>query len=122
MPDLQEISVLPCDTGSALEKLVAEFDPSQVDLDLVGQEWTKKETDLSALEARAKRARLWLRELGSQVTDGDAHIVVVTHGGFVHFLTQDWDGIDPPRGRLPLCHFPLPLPALSSAFSAFNFI
>ncbi|KAL1835317.1 hypothetical protein VTK73DRAFT_5780, partial [Phialemonium thermophilum] len=42
--------------------------------------------------------------LGAQAREGegegerDAHIVVVTHGGLLHFLTQDWDGIHPNRG------------------------
>jgi len=115
LPELQEVSPLPCDVGSAPAKLRDEFGGGdgpaprgQVDLGLVGEGWNDK-TGASAfapvmerLEERARKARVWLRELGRRFEeDGegvDAHIVVVTHGGFLHFLTQDWDGMNPTAG------------------------
>ncbi|KAK4105265.1 phosphoglycerate mutase-like protein [Parathielavia hyrcaniae] len=118
LPDVQEISPLPCDTGSPVEALAAEFSgggggAGAVDLGLLTPEWNDKSDGsvyaprMDRLEARARRARAWLRELGrefiaaSQEGRGggvDAHIVVVTHGGFLHFLTQDWDGMNPAQG------------------------
>lgn len=53
------------------------------------------EPTASAIEARAREARVLLRKLGE---DGvkekgeDQHIVVVTHGGYLHYFTEDWDG------------------------------
>jgi hypothetical protein len=50
-----------------------------------------------------------MRELGREFeTAGggnvEVHIVAVTHGGFVHFLTQDWDGINPAKGEYLIFH------------------
>lgn len=109
LPDVQEVSSLPCDTGSAREALEREF-ADQVDFGLVGDGWNDKRPGseyapaVAKLEARARRARRWLRDLGRRFeaetgNEGrDAHIVVVTHGGFLHFLTQDWDGMNPVQG------------------------
>jgi broad specificity phosphatase PhoE len=47
----------------------------------------------SAIERRAREARLWLRNLASQ-SEGDAEIVVVTHGGYLHYFTEDWEGAE----------------------------
>ncbi len=104
LPEIQEVSSLPCDVGSSQKRLEAEFDPTQTDFSRLTPTWNDKTAnspwapDLSKLEARAQTARTWLRALGAEVRDGDAHIVAVTHGGFLHFLTQDWDGMDPSRG------------------------
>ncbi|KAK4128542.1 phosphoglycerate mutase-like protein [Parathielavia appendiculata] len=107
LPEVQEISPLPCDTGSPVDKLAAEFG-DRVDLSLLTPEWNDKSNGsafaprMGQLEARAQKARVWLRELGRQFAAAggnvDAHIVVVTHGGFLHFLTQDWDGMNPAQG------------------------
>jgi broad specificity phosphatase PhoE len=62
---------------------------------------TRWEPEMKALEKRAREARVWLRELGKKKGDTkeeEAHIVVVTHGGFLHFLTQDWDGMKLDKG------------------------
>lgn len=45
-----------------------------------------------AIEKRAREARVWLRELGRRAEkEGmeDVNIVVVTHGGFLHYFTDD---------------------------------
>ncbi|KAL1840318.1 hypothetical protein VTJ49DRAFT_571 [Mycothermus thermophilus] len=116
LPEIQEISPLPCDVGSPVENLAAEFGES-VDLSLVeaigpGAAWTDKRSkdspfvpSAARLEARARKARVFLRKLGRDVQQQqqqqegkDAHIVVVTHGGFLHFLTQDFDGVDVQAG------------------------
>jgi broad specificity phosphatase PhoE len=100
LPELQETSDLPCDTGSAPSKLQAEFSTGQfagtVDLSRVEEGWNSKTGRWSpasgAIEARARDARLFLRELGKQGGDGDKEIIVVTHGGYLHYFTEDWDG------------------------------
>ncbi|KAK3331998.1 histidine phosphatase superfamily [Cercophora scortea] len=105
LPDLQEVSDLPCDVGSTVKRLAAEFEPEQVDFSLMTPNWNDKTSvsspyvpDMAKLEARAKNARLWLRELGAENPEGDTHIAAVTHGGFLHFLTQDFDGMNPQYG------------------------
>ncbi|KAJ4392716.1 hypothetical protein N0V85_006872, partial [Neurospora sp. IMI 360204] len=130
LPEVQEVSNLPCDCGSAPEKLHEEFDAEGlVDLELVQEGWQDKESpdspwkpEMDKLKRRAEKARRWLFELAargsssssspsksakSQADCGEAelepeeeekHIVVVTHGGLLHFLTQDFDGMDLNKG------------------------
>lgn len=104
LPEIQEISSLPCDTGSAPEVLAEEFDSHTVDLALVKDGWEDKSPNspwapqITKLEARARVARNWLRDLATKA-GGEPHIVVVTHGGFLHFLTQDWDGMSREAGK-----------------------
>ncbi|KAH6618150.1 histidine phosphatase superfamily [Chaetomium sp. MPI-SDFR-AT-0129] len=121
VPELQEISPWACDTGSDRGVLEGEFGPTakaagegqerakQVDLGLVVDGWNEKLSldspwapVMERLEARARTARVWLRELGREFEKKnpgvDAHVAVVTHGGILHFLTQDYDGMDPQTG------------------------
>ena len=70
-----------------------------VDLGLVHEGWNSKtgrwSASASAIEKRAREARVFLRELGTEAaetTGEDQHIVVVTHGGYLHYFTEDWDG------------------------------
>jgi broad specificity phosphatase PhoE len=114
-PLVQEVSMLPCDTGSEPEVLQAEFG-AWGDFGLVEKGWNDKTSPgsrwapaVEALEERARAARVWLRELGRKgVAEGvadHADVVVTTHGGFLHFLTQDWDGMDFARGTsIPSTH------------------
>jgi broad specificity phosphatase PhoE len=101
LPELQETSDLPCDTGSEPSILAAEFGHGKfagtVDLSLVKDGWNNKQgrwsPASSAIEARARDARIWLRNLAqSQSRDKDVDIVVVTHGGYLHYFTEDWEG------------------------------
>ncbi|KAI0120488.1 phosphoglycerate mutase-like protein [Hypoxylon sp. NC0597] len=102
LPDAQEISNLPCDIGSEPSKLKEEFG-DLVDLHLVQEGWNDKSRGSryyptpSNLEARSRAVRLWLRDLVSKAGD-DAQAVLVTHGGILHFLTEDWDGVKLDRG------------------------
>ncbi|KAI1777125.1 phosphoglycerate mutase-like protein [Hypoxylon cercidicola] len=103
LPDAQEISTFPSDIGSDLSKLKEEFADDLVDLHLVKEGWNDKSTESRyypspvKLEERSRAARLWLRELVSKAGD-DAQVVLVSHGGILHFLTQDWDGVKLERG------------------------
>jgi hypothetical protein len=99
LSELQETSDLPCDTGSSPAKLQDEFSQGQfagtVDLSLVHDGWNSKNGKWSpassAIERRARDARLWLQDLASR-SEGDVDIVVVTHGGYLHYFTGDWEG------------------------------
>ena len=86
LPEIQETSDLPCDTGSDVPILRDEFANKPVDLDLVTKGWNSKSgkwaATNSAIEKRAREARVWLR--GRE----EENIAVVTHGGFLHFLTE----------------------------------
>ncbi|KAM3513774.1 hypothetical protein MY11210_002587 [Beauveria gryllotalpidicola] len=94
---LQELSDLPSDTGSPVAALAGEFG-SKVDLSRVRDGlWTDKlgdtpfEPTKDKIEARAREARRALRDLAGLQTD--KHIVVVTHGAFLHFLTDEFQDI-----------------------------
>ena len=92
LPEAQETSDLSCDVGSEPELLEQEFEPSKVDLDLVQKGWNSKTgkwaNSKTALKARAKEVRQWLKARPEE------QIVLVTHGGFLHFITEDWTGKD----------------------------
>lgn len=103
LPEIQETSGLPCDTGSSPVRLAAEFSEGdwegQVDLHLVQKGWNDKSPaspfapEPEKLVSRARKARQYLRQLGAE-SGSDAEIVVVTHGGYLHYFTDDWDGHD----------------------------
>lgn len=100
LPELQETSSLPCDTGSYPNLLIKEFGKDgKVDLSRVTEGWNSNDgrwlASSSAIEKRALEARIFLRDLGTSSTEKseeDIHIVVVTHGGFLHYFTEDWEG------------------------------
>jgi broad specificity phosphatase PhoE len=105
LPELQEVSTAPCDIGTDAEVLAEQFKDEPVDFSLVKEGWNKKDRssswapEVSKLEARAKAARIFLRDMASGAeTNGEVHIVVVSHGGYIHFFTNDWDGMDPSKG------------------------
>ncbi|KAF7539464.1 hypothetical protein G7Z17_g12422 [Cylindrodendrum hubeiense] len=96
LPEFQEISLQPCDVGTAVPVVSAEF-AGKADYSRVEETWIEKGPDspyeptLEKLLARAKKGRHTLREFAG---NGDEHILVVTHGGYLHFLTDDWQGVD----------------------------
>lgn len=111
LPELQETSDAPCDTGSAPEVLEHEFGTGQyagkVDLSRVEEGWNIKSPSSKwgpapeMVEARAAVSRRFLHELGQEYeerTGKEAHIAVVTHGGFLHFATEDWTGFNKVKG------------------------
>ncbi|TFA99775.1 hypothetical protein CCMA1212_008380 [Trichoderma ghanense] len=98
---LQEVSDAPSDTGSSIDKLKEEFG-EKVDLSRMREGWNFKgegsyfEPTLEKLATRARDARRALREIAAGLGDDgddDAHVVAVSHGAFLHFLTEEWHGI-----------------------------
>ena len=98
LPYVQEIGDVPCDTGSDPEVLKKEMEGKPVDLSLVHEGWNKKKekwaANPKAIEARAEEARQWLK------ARPEKEIIVVTHGGFLHFFTEDWAETDKFQGKL----------------------
>lgn len=90
LPDVQETSNLPCDTGSDRSEIEREFADKNVKLNLamVTDDWHSKQgryaPERDAIEGRARDARKWLKERKEH------HIVCVSHGGVLHYLTEDW--------------------------------
>lgn len=88
LPEVQETADVPCDTGSDVDILQDELKSKPVDLSRVKEGWNSKKgrwaPTAGALEKRAKEARQWLK------ARSEKEIVVVTHGGLLHYLTEDW--------------------------------
>ncbi|KAL1969489.1 hypothetical protein VTN77DRAFT_8927 [Rasamsonia byssochlamydoides] len=97
LPELQETSDIACDTGSEISDLERDFADKKgpsgpvIDLSLMDKDWNSKigrwAPSSNALLARARAARRWLK------ARPEKEIVVVSHGGFLHYLTNDWTGI-----------------------------
>jgi len=88
--DLQETTGYPCDTGSTvpkIEQFVASHTPSHPDIDFstVPSDWNSKTGPYAptndALAKRAAKVRRWLK------ARPEKQIVVVTHAGFLRWLT-----------------------------------
>jgi broad specificity phosphatase PhoE len=96
LPEAQENGALPCDIGSDPEALEKEFEALPVDLSLVHEGWNSKTgrgaTDADAIRERALFVRRWLRDREEDV------ICLVSHGGFLHYLNEDWDGFGEAKG------------------------
>ncbi|EXK84422.1 hypothetical protein FOQG_11459 [Fusarium oxysporum f. sp. raphani 54005] len=102
IPDAQETSDDPCDVGtdpSVLRKVVTESD-WPVDLSLVKDGWnvealgTRYSPESNAIAARARDARIFIRQKIRQLIeqgDTDPQVALVTHGGFLHYFTDDWE-------------------------------
>lgn len=89
LPDAQEATDVPSDTGSTPSTLTQEFG-DQVDCQNLSDEWFVKAgynaVDQVSLFARARALRRLLREREEK------EIVLVTHGYFAHFITGNIDG------------------------------
>ncbi|KAL9005682.1 MAG: hypothetical protein Q9188_001541 [Gyalolechia gomerana] len=96
-PEVQETSDLPCDTGSNLSVIKEDFKAKPVNFTLVPDDWDSKQgkwaANTNAIEARCREARKWLKERDEEA------IVVVTHGGLLHYLTGDWSGAGKFQGK-----------------------
>lgn len=98
-PDLQERSALPCDTGSGSEELEKAF--PKLGADKLVDGWQVKEGLYSpadeAVKERARRATSRILAVSEGLKDQQrTHIVVVTHGVFMKFLSGDPE-IDLPK-------------------------
>lgn len=108
LPEVSETSDLPCDTGSDLADLEKEFGSGEwagvVDLSLCYEGWNVKTgkfaPSASAISGRAKEARLFLKERSEK------ELALVTHGGFLHYFTQDWSDSSLYLGELLILIFP----------------
>ena len=100
LPELQETADVPCDTGSDVELLREEMKGKPVDLSRVRKGWNSKTgrwaPTADKIEERAREARRWLK------SRPEKEIVVVTHGGFLHYFTEDWTGFNKTMGMSPL--------------------
>jgi broad specificity phosphatase PhoE len=96
--DAQERSALPCDTGSGRDVLEETF--PGLDFSSLPEDWPLKDgpfaPDDEALRARARKLRRRLADLVASLADPKGNLVVVTHGVFMKFLTQD-ESIDLPK-------------------------
>jgi broad specificity phosphatase PhoE len=98
-PDLQERSALPCDTGSTSQALEMAF--PKLDVKDLPEGWQAKEglyaPEDEAVKERAKRVRSRVAEHSDQLKDKRRkHIVIVTHGVFMKYLSGNAD-IDLPK-------------------------
>lgn len=97
-PDLMEVSIEPCDTGTPLDRLREEFPQIQFAEDLFPDVWPRsgniippKEGTIyddtpDALSRRSRRVLEYVKNLD------DTEVIIVTHGGFAHFLFDRWTG------------------------------
>ena len=106
LPDAQETSSDPCDIGTdlpALSTFLSSQDPPwPVDLSLLTENWNQKpfhgrySPHSDAIKARARAARHFLREkvaeLMAKEGRDDVQIVLISHGGFLHYFSDDWEG------------------------------
>ena len=102
LPDAQETSEWPCDTGSEPADLQRICDEAgwKVDLSLVPKGWNDKGWDgrwaptARAIMARARDARRTIREAVAEMQkrgEESPQVVLVSHGGFLHYFTEDWE-------------------------------
>ncbi|KAI1131407.1 histidine phosphatase superfamily [Nemania abortiva] len=93
VPELQEASARPSDTGSPPLELREEF-ANVLNLDFLSHDWWHKDAsssygsrDQGKVAEKARQARLYIRSVARTLNDGD-HIVVVAHSGFIKHLIQ----------------------------------
>ncbi|KAF2744651.1 phosphoglycerate mutase family protein-like protein [Sporormia fimetaria CBS 119925] len=104
VPEAQEVGHHRSDTGLAPSELQKEldtlfandaldFDIKKLNLDAVKEGWNGKTGywawDRTAISKRAADLRSWI------FNRPEERILLVTHGAFLHFLTEDWDVRDP---------------------------
>lgn len=109
LPETQETSDLISDTGLdvALLRQRCHENGWPVDLGLVYDGWNVK-TDHrwaptpTSLRERARQARefIWSQIQNLQCDGVEApEIVLITHGGFLHYFTDDWEGSGIEKGE-----------------------
>lgn len=109
-PMAQEMNAYACDIGTAREELERQVKAGElwerrlgvsrekVDFSLVEEGWNSKQgkwgPDRATVQKRAAKLRSWL------FNRKEAVVVVVSHGGFLHALTEDWSGFNASAGEL----------------------
>ena len=85
LPQAQECSALPCDTGSSREQL--EADPEFAVFDLAGlpADWNSKEGFWAPTEEALDARAAWVRRYLRGRPEGD--VVLVAHGDFLRRIT-----------------------------------
>ncbi|KAI8955800.1 histidine phosphatase superfamily [Xylaria longipes] len=93
IPELQEGSARPSDTGSPPGDLQDEFG-NLVDVQFLSDDWFSADAsasyggrDQKKVAERARQSRLYIRSVAKTLGDSD-HLVVVAHGGFIKHLIQ----------------------------------
>ncbi|OJJ36193.1 hypothetical protein ASPWEDRAFT_134914 [Aspergillus wentii DTO 134E9] len=107
VPNAQEISHLTCDLGDdqniikgkapeIVSQAAPKYDTANIDSSLVGVDWNSKQgiyaPRLNSVRRRAAELRCWIWNRPEK------HIALVSHGGFMHYLTEDWTGYVKGRG------------------------
>lgn len=127
---MQETSDYPCDTGSDVDELRAEMNAENlpVDLCLVEEGWNIKTLDSKwaptseALNRRAAEARRYIRDKVLELQrsgEQEPEIVITSHGGFLHYFTEDWEDSKTYNGeflRLPISKFCLVAGGIGGSF------
>jgi len=93
LPQLQETSNFPCDTGTERSSLEKEF--PNLDFSLLTDEWTTKEGFYAPAQVteRALWVRKWIKERPEK------KIVVVGHAGFLQYLLDNPQAFANGEGR-----------------------
>ncbi|KAI6085589.1 phosphoglycerate mutase-like protein [Hypoxylon rubiginosum] len=101
LPDLQEVNASPSGTGSPLSRIIDMYGEENIEKATVPEDWylkgpdTRNAPDPAKVQARARSARHSIRNATRIAArhNPDAHTVVVTHGEFAHWLTDDFAGM-----------------------------
>ncbi|KAL8894151.1 MAG: hypothetical protein Q9207_008542 [Kuettlingeria erythrocarpa] len=87
LPELQEIGISPCSTGSGAFVISQAFKDSPINFDLVTDDWAgnkgKWAYEDKAHEARCQAFLRWVK------SREEVEIVAITHGGLLHQLTTE---------------------------------
>lgn len=105
LPDTQESTDYPCDIGTDVDQLQEQCANEKwpVDLSRLDTSWNKKaagtrySASSQAITRRANAARKQIRQILRDLVDAgnpDAQVVLVTHGGYLHYFTEDWTDSD----------------------------
>ncbi|KAI3326296.1 histidine phosphatase superfamily [Xylariaceae sp. AK1471] len=90
---LRENGISPSDTGSSREVLELRFSNTLLNYSLLEPDWVDKGYNSRYpprnVTVRARSARLYIRAISQKWRSSNAHIVVVTHGDFIQYLTKD---------------------------------
>lgn len=86
MPLAQETSHAPCDTGRDLGALQELFSASKIDYQGIMPDWNSKTAKWSQEDTAVERRATELRDF--LASRPEREVVLVTHGFFMHFLTE----------------------------------